>query len=174
MSGKTLDPRWDSKDSLLASIRELAATAGGEIGRIGKSDCFEIQIQGKKPVLFALKESGKNQPPHWETPTLWVGVPQPLLNRALEFVDQPIKPHLIILLIDHWDKHLLMIPSNAALGTMVRRERKAAKIHLSFNVKKTVQGYSVQTSRGEPDIEVQDIDTLAPLIALLKEQSTAL
>lgn len=164
-----LDPRWASKESLLALIRGWVVTAGGKIDRLGKSDCFEIQIEGQGQILLALKETGKDQAHHKEAQTSWIGVPERFLNRVLE-LDQTIRPHVMFLVIDHWDQHLVIIPSNAALVTMVRRERKGASLHLSFNVKKTLHGYSVQTSWGEPDIAiaVEHIDTLEPLEALLR------
>lgn len=103
-----LDPRWQSKESLVTCIKEHVAASGAKIRRLGKSDCFEVEIEGKKTILLAIKESGKEKPPHRETPTMWVGVPPLILNRAFEFVDQPVKPHLVFLVIDHWDKHLLI------------------------------------------------------------------
>lgn len=162
-----LDPRWDSRDSLLRSIRELVTRADGTIHRLGRSDCFEIQIEGQQPTLLALKETGKDLARHKEAQTNWIGVPDQFLARLLELGQQGLKPRGLFLLIDYWDNHLIIISSQSALGTMLHRSRKGTQIHLSFNVKKTLQGYSVQTSLGEPDIELADVDTLRPLEALL-------
>lgn len=164
-----LDPRWDSKESLCRSIKKLVGTAGGKIRRLGTSDCFEVQIEGRSPLLLALKETGKDQRHHKESQTSWIGIPEQLLGRVLELVEQKITPDVYFLLIDYWDKHLVIIPLKDALGTMFKRDRKGANIHFSFNLKKTLSGYSVQTRRDEPDIPVKHIDTLTPLIALMQK-----
>src|SRR5713226_184201 len=119
-----LDPRWDSKESLLTSIKELVKKASGRIHQLGRSDCFEIQIEGKDPLLLALKETGKDRPPHEEAQTSWIGVPEQLLDRLKELIEQKIKLDVYFLLIDHWDKHLVVITSKEALGTMFKRDRK--------------------------------------------------
>jgi len=54
---------------------------------------------------------------------------------------------------------------------MVHRKRKAIEPHFSFNVKKTLHGYSVQTSLAEPDIPIEHVDTLEPLAVLLTGSS---
>lgn len=113
---------------------------------------------------MVLAESGSGKSPHQRPPTIWVGVPGVLFLRLQELVSQDIRPHTMSLLIDHWHGHFVIIPGKFVFQTLRSRS------HLSFDVKKTPGGYSMQTSRGEPDIEIHDIDTLKPLEQILREE----
>lgn len=165
---RSLDPRWHSKESLLASIGELAATSGWAVQRLGSGDTFEITGENRSSIIIALKESGKEQPADRERHHHWIGVPDAFLKRFIKLLEMKMLGNLMFFLIDHWDQHLVVIPGGPALGTIFNRDQKGADPHLSFNVKKTAGGYSLVTARGQPEVNLQHVDTLWPLKELLQ------
>lgn len=157
---RPLDPRWNSKESLLASITKLVRDNHCEIERLGSGDTFAIKHGSTSSIIIALKESGKNQPTNSEGSHHWIGVPNAFLDKFLQLLGEKKIAGLLFFLIDYWDQHLITIPGGPALRTILERYKKGPNLHLSFNVKKTGSGYSLVTARSDPEIHLPHIDTL--------------
>jgi len=164
---KTLDSRWNSKDSLLRSITDLVRRHQFEIDRLGTGDVFEIKRASSKCVLIALKETGAARSSKQEGRAHWIGVPGSFLDRMWHGIEEKTLGGLLFFLIDHWDQHLIVIPGGPALGTILDRQKKGPNLHFSFDVKKTASGYALVTARAEPEIVLSDIDSLESLTDLL-------
>src|SRR3990170_6718912 len=98
---KTLDSRWNSKDSLLRSITDLVRRHQFEIDRLGTGDVFEIKRASSKCVLIALKETGAARSSKQEGRAHWIGVPGSFLDRMWHGIEEKTLGGLLFFLIVH-------------------------------------------------------------------------
>lgn len=145
------------KDHLASLVRELDAT----IRRVPGSDWVVEVIRDDMCILVAIKESRAQK--------MWVDA-KLFTDRLLE---QTYKGGFI-LLIDHWAQRLLVLPREVLLVAILVRKRRGRAFHESFHVDRVSSGsgYEVRVLPGTTGISVEHINTLEPVLATLRPESS--
>lgn len=163
MNSQQLNYSWRSKDLLKQHLTHLVRELGAATYPVPRSDCLEV-IRDDVSILVAIKESRQQK--------MWVD--------ARLFTDLMLDPSRtykqgFILLIDHWAERLLVLESTKVLAPILIRDKYRRAWHESVRVDRVSSGsgYEVSVLPGTTGIPVEHINTLEPVLAILRFDSSA-